>query len=165
MDTRNAEESYYTSLLDSAVWSLKVFGSVVLVAAVIAHIRDYFRGNHHVVTLGELLTNVIVAICLGLFLGPLLFFFGWVGRVTISPGGIKAPLYSGRRVFLPWQDLHSARNGNLSGWPCILVAGSDSKSPLYLMVIGEAKQRMSESVREHAGANNVLTRYLFERSV
>jgi hypothetical protein len=33
------------------------------------------------------------------------------------------------------------------------------------MVLGEAKQRMIESVRNHAGADNVLTRCLFEHSV
>jgi hypothetical protein len=165
MDTPNDEESYYTSLRDAAVWSVKCLGTIILIAAVITHIRDYFRGDRHVVWVQGTLATLLIAIGSGLFLGSLLFFFGWLGRVTISRAGIKAPLYSGRRVFLPWQELQTAQKGSLSGWPCILVAGSDSESPLYLMVLGEAKQRMIESVRNHAGANNVLTRYLFEHGV
>ncbi len=165
MDRTNDEESYYTSLGDAVVWAVKCLGAIILIAAVIARIKDYFRGNPHAVTLNGILVTLVVAIGSGLFLGALLFCFGWLGRVTISRAGIKAPLYSGRRVFLPWKDVQTAQRGSLSGWPCMLIAGSDSKSPLYLMVLGGAKQRMIGSLRTHAGANNALTRYLFEQGV
>lgn len=146
MDRTHEEESYYTSLWDATVWS------------------EYFRGDAHAVSLKGILTTLLVVICSGLFLGSLLFCFGWLGRVTISPEGLKAPLYSGRRVFLPWQELQTAQKGSLGGWPCILVAGADSRSPLYLMVL-DAKKRMIESVKAHAGATNVLSRYLVEHGV
>ena len=165
MDRPNEEESYYTSLWDATVWSVKCLGIVILVVAVITHIKEYFGGDAHAVTLKGILTTLLVVICSGLFLGSLLFCFGWLGRVTISRAGLKAPLYSGRRVFLPWQELQTAQKGSLSGWPCILVAGADSRSPLYLMVLGEAKKRMIESVKAHAGATNVLSRYLVEHGV
>ncbi len=162
MERQNDEESYYTSLWDASVWSVKCLGTVILIAAAVAYIKNCFRGDRQVVTLKAILAAPLIAICSGLFLGSLLFCFGWLGRVTVSGAGIKAPLYSGRRVFLPWQELQAATKGSLNGWPCILVAGSDSKSPLYLMVLGTAKQRMVENIRTHAGANNALTRYLFE---
>ena len=165
MDRPHEEESYYTSLWDATVWSVKCLGIVILVAAVITHLKEYFRGDAHAVTLKGILTTLLVVICSGLFLGSLLFCFGWLGRVTISRAGLKAPLYSGRRVFIPWQELQTAGKGSLSGWPCILVAGADSTSPLYLMVLGGAKQRMIESVKAHAGATNVLKRYLVEHGV
>jgi hypothetical protein len=145
--------------------SVKCLGIVILVAAVITHLKKYFRGDAHAVTLKGILTTLLVVICFGLFLGSLLFCFGWLGRVTISRAGLKAPLYSGRRVFLPWQELQTAQKGSLGGWPCILVAGADSRSPLYLMVLGDAKKRMIESVKAHAGATNILSRYLVEHGV
>jgi len=160
LGTPNDEESYYTSLRDSIAWSLKFLGSLVVGLAVIGYLRDYFRGHRHGVTLKAVLATLLVAICSGLFLGTLLFCFGWLGRVTISRAGLKAPLYSGRRVFLAWEELQTAQKGSLSGWPCILVAGADSKAPLFLMVLGEAKQQMIEGIRNHAGADNALMKYL-----
>jgi hypothetical protein len=107
MSKPDDEESFYTSLWDAIVWSVKCLGIVILVAAAITHIKEYFRGDAQAVTLKGVLVILLVVFGSGLFLGSLLFCFGWLGRVTISRAGFKAPLYSGRRVFLPWQELQT----------------------------------------------------------
>jgi len=159
MNGAESGESYYTSLRDATLWSIKHLGAVILAVAVSRYLVDYVRGSHHDLTLKIAMTILLVPVVLGVALGFLIFCFGWMGRVTISQTGIRAPLYSGRRVFRPWREILTAEKGSLNGWPCVILAGAGQGAPLYLMVLGDARRRMIESIRSHAGPNNALTRY------
>ena len=159
MITTCSEDSYYTSLRDCVVWSIGVIGGVIAIAAAITYVRETLRGTFHALTWEKSFGAIGVAFGAGLFLGLMIFAFGWMGRVTVSQAGLRAPLYSGRRVFLNWDELRTAIKGSLAGWPCVLVAGSDPKAPVYLMVIGNAKRRMIARIRVHAPATNVLIQF------
>jgi hypothetical protein len=65
---------------------------------------------------------------------------------------------------MAWQQIGSVSQGSLNGWPCTIITSSHlNKRVLYLMVLGTAKQRMIESIKEYAGADNVLVDY-YERN-
>jgi len=159
MNTSVAERTYFTSLTDSVRWALTSVGIRIGAIAATTLLVGYVTGRLGNLTL--VTTGVCVLAIAGLlvFLGLLLFCFGWMGRVTVSSTGIKAPLYSGRRVFLPWQEIRGVDKRSLNGWPCTTIAGGEPLQELYLMPLGGAKREMVRRISEYAGPTSALVEY------
>jgi hypothetical protein len=158
MDT--PEATYFTSLRDSTWWSLRF---VVLLLVGVTLVAALTRGAPlQMPTLLALAQGSVAILLFSLFLGLLLFCFGWMGRVTISEAGIEAPEYSGARSFITWEQIRSASRSSLSGWPCTIIKGGQPEKVLYRMVLGETKRKMIQTVSRYAGANNVLRAHLEE---
>lgn len=157
MDT--LEATYFTSLRDSIWWSLRFVVVLAVALALIAAIsgRVTYSRLPSVISLAE---GSVAVIGFSVFFGLLLFSFGWMGRVTVSRSGIVAPEYSGARSFIAWRDIRTASNSSLSGWPCTIIVGGQPKKVLFLMVLGDRKSKMIESIRHCADAGNILVAYL-----
>jgi hypothetical protein len=150
------QRTFYTGPLDCVIWTGKLLFTVVAVAAAVAWVVATMRGNPAADAIGlgfNILAFVFGASVVG---GLLLFFFGWLGRVTISAEGVKGPRYSGLHQFVPWSDVKDVESGSLNGWPCAVVYSRRARSPTYVMVIGRGQTRLVECIRELAPADNPL---------
>ena len=54
-------------------------------------VSNQFKEHHPTITVAGVVNVLVAVTCFSLFLGLLLFFFGWLGRVTISTQGVDAP--------------------------------------------------------------------------
>lgn len=161
MDT--TEATYFTSLSDTIWWSLRFIVILVVATALGAAIAGL--GMHRPPSLLSLGEGCVAVLLFSVFLGLLLFCFGWMGRITVSDSGIKAPEYSGVRSFMAWQQIRTASRSTLSGWPCTVITGGQPSKVLYLMALGDRKREMIESIRRYADPNNVLVAYFNEHGI
>jgi len=154
------ESVHFTPVQDCIIWAIRYLGSVLIGVYVLGLITDQVRGRNVPLTIGGMLELVTFVLCISVALGVLVFFFGWLGRVTISSQGIEAPRYSGFHHFMHWSDVGGAQAGSLSGWPCTVVFSRGDKIAVYLMVLGREKLKMIEKIRHYAAADNPLVEYL-----
>nr|WP_298722089.1 hypothetical protein [uncultured Steroidobacter sp.] len=143
----------YTSAKDCVIWSGMLGGILLSGVVITAALNGEF-------SLSRIPQLSALGLVFALVLGLLLFGFGWLGRVTVSPEGIEAPRFSGSRDFLAWNAIRRAIPGSISGWPCTMIAGGSPEKILYIMLIGDAKRGFIGVLREYAGADHVLTEHL-----
>jgi hypothetical protein len=151
--------TFFTPLKDCVLWSGKLLSVIVLAAAAVGWVTRLIRHQPIVNLAGSLGQMLAFVVGAAVVVGLLVFFFGWLGRVTISKEGVEAPRYSGTQEYLRWGEIERAEPGSLSGWPCTLIFGHSGKGPLYLMVLGREKVDMIACILETAGAENPLTKY------
>lgn len=148
--------TFFTSPLDCIVWMGRLLFGLMAITAVAGWLASRVRGTPVAVTMSlglKLLAFVTAASLIG---GLLLFFFGWLGRVTLSSEGIQGPRYSGLKQFVPWSEVKHVEAGHLNGWPCAVVHSHGNRPPTYLMVNGRARANLVECIRELAPAANPL---------
>jgi hypothetical protein len=164
MSATCADETFYTSVLDSMRWSTKVFGTLGIILIVVSAVSHLVNPAQEAFSITRSLEGLLIISIAGACLGLLLFIFGWMGRVTISTSGVKAPFYSGKQGFLRWDEITNVAPGSLGGWPCTIISGSDARKPLYLMPLGGAKSLMIQCVARHADSRNPLAAYFESQS-
>ena len=159
MESRT-DTPFYTPLADCLRWALRLMVVVVLGTAVLTTVGRALNGCPMALTVKSALSMLLFAVVGGVALGLLLFFFGWLGRATVSSDGLKGPRYSGLHDFVSWSDVAGVEPGSLSGWPCIIVRRRSGKSPIYLMVVGQKKKDLARSVLSFAPPGNPLADYV-----
>jgi hypothetical protein len=153
------DRTFFTSAKDCVLWTAKFLAVLFVLLAGFWWVQD-FRRSAPVQVLGETAWEVLLLwVGASVAFGLLLFFFGWLGRVTISNEGIEGPLYSGAHRFIGWSDIDNVAAGSLNGWPCAVVRSRRTHMLVYIMVIGPAKTRMIECIRRYATADNPLSEY------
>ena len=155
----SSETVHFTTARDCVIWAVKYLGSIMLGVYVFQSVSNQFKEHHPTITVAGVLNVLVAVACFSVFLGLLVFFFGWLGRVTISSEGVDAPKYSGLHQFIRWSEIAEVEPGSLSGWPCTVVRSRDAKVLLYLLVLGSEKSKMVDSIRRNAHADNPLVEY------
>jgi hypothetical protein len=157
--TSRESHTFFTSLRDCIFWTAKLLSVVILLTIVGTWITSAVRGRTFSSLNGDVL-GLVAFIGIGsVVVGLAIFFFGWLGRVTVSPEGIEGPKYSGAHTFIAWSDMDRVEAGSLSGWPCAVVYARSKRTAIYVMVIGREKKTFVESVLQHADSENPLFRY------
>ncbi len=151
--------TFYTSPSDCVLWTGKLLFAVMIPAAAVGWLVGTVRGTPVAEPTMLGLKIFAFVLCASIVGGLLLFSFGWMGRVTLSAEGLKAPRYSGFHQFVPWSEMLRVEEGRLNGWTCAVVHSGENRAPTYVMVIGHEKAKLVQCIQELAPATNPLREF------